>query len=154
MYIVSGTVEEAIYEISVQRRLAHVQQTGRNERVGNGKKRSIKLDSFASTPLNRSRDATPAAGLEERTLDAANSLELQTAPLAQLLTSGQTGGEVVNKEDLWGCLFGKKRGTVNRTPETVEAMMARDETGAGAAELGRFLREEAATARNQEESAS
>lgn len=38
-------------------------------------------------------------------LDNGNSMELQHAPLAKLLTKGRTGGEVVDKNDLWSCLF-------------------------------------------------
>ncbi|KAF2015869.1 ATP-dependent DNA helicase [Aaosphaeria arxii CBS 175.79] len=84
MYLVSDTVEEAIYDISVGRRLEHM-----------GK-------SSAST----SGSATPI--LQEKTLDAANSLELEAAPVKQLLRK-KGDGEVVQAEDLWNCLFGKPR---------------------------------------------
>lgn len=47
--------------------------------------------------------------LLEETLDAANSLELQQVSLSKLLTKGSSGGEVVEKEDLWSCLFDKVR---------------------------------------------
>jgi len=84
MYLISDTVEEAIYDISVARRLAHM---GRNA-------------------SSRSGSATPA--LQEKTLDAANSMELEATPLKQLL--GKKGdGEVVLADDLWTCLFGKPR---------------------------------------------
>lgn len=78
MYLVSGTVEESIYDISVSRRMLHV-----------------------------SRGAPQASGIEllEETIDAANSLELQQAPLSKLLTKGSSGGELVDKEDLWNCFF-------------------------------------------------
>jgi len=80
MYLVSGTVEESIYDISVSRRMLHV-----------------------------SRGALQASvTLLEETIDAANSLELQQAPLSKLLTRGSSGGELVDKEDLWNCLFRKK----------------------------------------------
>ncbi|KAF2876549.1 ATP-dependent DNA helicase [Massariosphaeria phaeospora] len=83
MYLVSDTVEEAIYDISVSRRLAHI---GEGENAG----------------------ATTSPALQEQTLDAANSLEMEAAPLKQLL--GQKGdGEVVQVDDLWHCLFGKTR---------------------------------------------
>lgn len=80
MYLVSGTVEESIYDISVSRRLLHV-----------------------------SKDApqSSAAELLEETIEAANSLELQQAPLSKLLTKGSGGGEVVEEDDLWNCLFRK-----------------------------------------------
>jgi len=98
MYLVSDTVEEAIYDISVKRRMAHMQRT-------------------TSAPLG-SRSMTPA-GIEEGTLDAANSLELQTAPVSQLLTKGRSGGEVVNKSDLWSCLFAK----VNRQRGAIDGVL-------------------------------
>ena len=85
MYLVNDTVEEAIYEISVARRLAHVQS-----RQGKGKSRS-----------------TTPAGLAENAIDAANSEELQSAPLSKLLNVGKGGGETVGNDDLWQCLFGK-----------------------------------------------
>lgn len=82
MYLVSGTVEESIYDISVSRRMLHV-----------------------------SRGGSPASSTEllEETIDAANSLELQQAPLSKLLTKGSSGGELVDKEDLWNCLFRKAK---------------------------------------------
>lgn len=90
MYLVSDTVEEAIYDISVARRLEHM---GRETDSSSG-------------------SATPA--LPEKTLDAANSMELESAPLKQLL--GKKGeGEVVLEDDLWTCLFGKPRKDT-RTP--------------------------------------
>ncbi|KAI9880421.1 MAG: hypothetical protein M1830_003461 [Pleopsidium flavum] len=85
MYLVSGTVEESIYDISVSRRMLH---------MGKG-----------------ARDAPRASVPEllEETIDAANSLELQQAPLCKLLTKGSSGGELVEKEDLWNCLFRKAK---------------------------------------------
>jgi E3 ubiquitin-protein ligase SHPRH len=84
MYLISDTVEEAIYDISVARRLDHMGQSA----------------------SSRSGSATPA--LQEKTLDAANSVELESTPLKQLL--GKRGeGEVVLADDLWTCLFGKPR---------------------------------------------
>ncbi|KAI5358615.1 putative helicase, Zinc finger, RING-type, Zinc finger, RING/FYVE/PHD-type [Septoria linicola] len=85
MYLINDTVEEAIYELSVARRMTHVQ----------------------SRQKQSSRSATPAP-LAEHAIDAANSEELQSAPLSKLLVAGKGGGEVVNKDDLWQCLFGKK----------------------------------------------
>jgi E3 ubiquitin-protein ligase SHPRH len=86
MYLINDTVEEAIYEISVQRRLAHVQSRDRSKKT--------------------SREATPGA-LQEKAIEVANSEELQSAALSTLLTAGKTGGEVVGSGDLWKCLFGK-----------------------------------------------
>jgi E3 ubiquitin-protein ligase SHPRH len=77
MFLVEDTVEEAIYEISVKRRLAHIQGSD-TTRTGAGR-------------------------VEEQALDAANSQELQAAPLAKLMNKGQSEGEIVDKDDLWIC---------------------------------------------------
>ncbi|EOD47563.1 putative snf2 family helicase protein [Neofusicoccum parvum UCRNP2] len=120
MYLTVDTVEENIYEISVQRRLEHM--------AGQIKGKS------------RSGSATPV--LQEKVLDAANSLELQQAPISKLLVQKKGGGEVVSKEDVWSCLFGDGR--------------QRRTKGAGAAalemevEVGRFLRAEAADSRSRQ----
>ncbi|KAF2441144.1 hypothetical protein P171DRAFT_434827 [Karstenula rhodostoma CBS 690.94] len=91
MYIVGNTVEEAIYDISVKRRLEHV---GRD--AG-----------------SRSGSATPAVNEQviERNLDVANSEEIKMAALSKLVREGNQG-EVVVEDDLWKCLFGKPRNTV------------------------------------------
>lgn len=109
MYLINGTVEEAIYEISVKRRLEHVQSRQR------GKNKPEK---------------------QETAIEDANSEELQVAPLTKLLATGKSGGELVGKEDLWQCLFGKAR-------------KGQGEAGSEAlqAEVGRHLRGEAAEGR-------
>ena len=45
----------------------------------------------------------------EQTIEAANSYELQQAPLDKLLARGPGGGELVQRDDLWECLFGNPR---------------------------------------------
>ena len=80
MYIVGNTVEKSIYDMAVNRRLAHM---GRS-----------------SGKVKRSEDAS----LENK-IDAANTMELEETLLGNLLTKGSSGGEVVGKEDLWNCLF-------------------------------------------------
>lgn len=109
MYLISDTVEEAIYDISVARRLEHI-----------GRSRTNKSRSGSMTPM-----------LQEETLDAANSAELQAAPLKQLLRK-KGDGEIVQADDIWRCLFGKPR----KLPEPVLEM-----------EVGRHLRVEAAEER-------
>ncbi|KAH6867070.1 SNF2 family N-terminal domain-containing protein, partial [Alternaria rosae] len=88
MYLVSNTVEEAIYDISVARRLEHISN-----------------NTLSKTPM-QSYPTTPA--IKEQTLDAANSAEFQAAPVKQLLRK-KGEGEVVKEDDLWHCLFGKQR---------------------------------------------
>jgi E3 ubiquitin-protein ligase SHPRH len=86
MYLVNDTVEEAIYEISVTRRLEH---------MGNRSQ-------------SRSRAGTATPLLQEKTLEAANSMEMEAAPLKRLLRK-KGDGEIVQVNDLWSCLFGKPR---------------------------------------------
>ncbi|KAI9704287.1 MAG: hypothetical protein M1836_007148 [Candelina mexicana] len=90
-YLVNDTVEESIYDISVSRRLTHVGQV----------------------TSNSSKQVAANLDLLESSIDAANSLAMQQAPLSNLLSKGPSGGEMVEKDDLWDCLFkkAKKRGS-------------------------------------------
>jgi E3 ubiquitin-protein ligase SHPRH len=92
LYLVDGTVEESIHELSVRRRMEHI---GQSNALVNGKGKG------------KERDDTPAELMDTK-FEEANSRELQDARLAGLLAKGGKGGEVVAKEDLWDCLFGKK----------------------------------------------
>jgi E3 ubiquitin-protein ligase SHPRH len=83
LYIVDGTVEQSIYDLSVQRRMEHM---GRNLK-------------------GKSKESTPE--LLDSNLDAANSLEMQQAQLSKLMGKGGISGEAVDKKDLWTCLFGQ-----------------------------------------------
>ena len=74
--------------------------------------------------------------LPETAIDAANSEELQSAPLSKLLVAGKGGGEVVGNEYLWQCLFGKAAAAAAAKP-SVEVEAA----------VGRHLRAEAAVLR-------
>ncbi|EME39624.1 hypothetical protein DOTSEDRAFT_75316 [Dothistroma septosporum NZE10] len=120
MYLINDTVEEAIYEMSVARRQAHVQ---------------ARLQSKRS---ETSRSSTPAP-LQENAIDAANSDELQSAPLTKLLVPGKGGGEMVGNDDLWQCLFGKAQ----KTPKNAAHQQA-----------GRQLRAEAAEQRTEGEASA
>lgn len=115
MYIVNDTVEEAIYDISVKRRLAHI----RSDVVGDDhhhhhhhSSSSASAGSSISTsvePAQASRDTDnkpTEATIMESDIDAANSLELrQAAPLKHLVAKGRGGGEFVDNAYLWRCLF-------------------------------------------------
>ncbi|KIW50699.1 hypothetical protein PV05_09487 [Exophiala xenobiotica] len=148
MYLIADTVEESIYDISVARRLAHLKSNtdtaNHDKSKGKGKKPTINNSrSGTATPATTTTN-TNAASLQENAIDAANSMELQAADLSRLLTAGKNGGEVVDKEDLWACLFGrvKKR-------EEVMGRLA-DSQPAGS-EMGRLLRAEAAQRRSDED---
>jgi len=119
MYLIGDTVEEAIYEISVARRLAHMQ-----------KATSTKKES------QRPKSATPALG--EAAIDAANSLELQQAPVSKLLVQGKGDGEVVPNDDLWSCLFSRSAKSQRQQQQPI-VVSAELET-----EVARHLRGEAA----------
>ncbi|KAL1881049.1 hypothetical protein Plec18167_003591 [Paecilomyces lecythidis] len=122
MYLVSDTVEETIYDISVSRRLAHIVQREKEKE--------------AQSPPTKRRSVPAIEDLTETAIDSANSLELQDATLSRLMTGGSAGGEMVRKDDLWQCLFGKA--TRSGTPgHSLEAER----------EVGRFLRAEAAEER-------
>jgi E3 ubiquitin-protein ligase SHPRH len=82
LYIVDGTVEESIYNLSVQRRMEHMGRTAKG----------------------KSKESTPE--LIDASLEAANSLELQQASLSKLMGKGPSAGETVATGDLWQCLFG------------------------------------------------
>lgn len=82
LYIVEGTVEESIHNLSVQRRMEHMGQNLKG----------------------KSKESTPE--LLDAKLEAANSMELQQASLSRLMGKGSISGEVVDQNDLWTCLFG------------------------------------------------
>lgn len=113
MYLVEGTVEKAIYEISVERRMSHIGHTG-------------------PTASTKTADNV---GIDEDQIEAANSLELQQAPLSRLLAKGQHGGEAVDNDDLWRCLFKQKPQSGPSLPMEMEQ------------EVGRHLRATAAEQR-------
>jgi len=106
MYLINDTVEEAIYEISVSRRLAHMSTGGGSSSSSSSSSRAV------------SGRSTPA--LQENALDKANSLELQQASISSLLSKGKSGGEFVEKDDLWNCLFGKPRREARALPEELQ----------------------------------
>jgi E3 ubiquitin-protein ligase SHPRH len=91
LYLVDGTVEESIYKLSVKRRMEHIGQTISSKKQKNGK--------------GKAKELTPDELLDTN-LEEANSMELQQASLTGLLAKEGKGGEMVEKEDLWDCLFG------------------------------------------------
>ncbi|OQE14245.1 hypothetical protein PENSTE_c037G08238 [Penicillium steckii] len=129
MYLVSGTVEESIYDLSVTRRLAHILEkekqeqktTSNNNDTGSGNEESLISD------------------LTETAIDSANSMELQDASLTNLMDNGYSGGEMVKKDDLWQCLFG------NSSLKDGDGRSTDAER-----EVGRFLRGEAAEQRRDD----
>ncbi|KAJ5536839.1 hypothetical protein N7513_010025 [Penicillium frequentans] len=127
MYLVSGTVEESIYELSVARRLAHIIEKEKQEKSA----RSTFPEDFDESLIN---------DLTETAIDSANSMEIQDAGLTNLMTSGASGGELVKKDDLWQCLFGNAVSKEDDNDGSAEAER----------EVSRFLRGEAAYQRRDE----
>lgn len=108
MYLVEDTVEKSIYDISVSRRLVHMGH---------------------SDVIDSSSDEK---NLESK-IEAANTLELEQTPFANLLTKGSSGGEMVGKDDLWNCLFRQKSGQMGRLSRETERLVGR-QLGAAVAE--------------------
>ena len=84
MYLIEGTVEKSIYDISVQRRM---------DLIGQVKAPKVMKDE---------------QGALEGQLEAANTLELEQNSISHLLSKGSSGGEWVQKEDLWNSLFASR----------------------------------------------
>lgn len=104
LYIVDGTVEESIYNLSVRRRMEHMHRhgtkvtTARGTNNRKGKNREPASSSSSDTALQ--------ADEEDEMIEAANSMELEHASLSNLMGRDKRQGEAVDKADLWECLFG------------------------------------------------
>lgn len=96
LYLVDGTVEESIHQLSVKRRMEHI-----GKRITRVK--------------GKEHEVAPEDALDSK-LEEVNSIELQQASLTGLLAKGDKLGEMVMKEDLWDCLFGgrQKKGTASK----------------------------------------
>ncbi|KAF7597423.1 proteasome component M29 [Aspergillus hancockii] len=78
MYLVSDTVEESIYDLSVSRRLTHIVQKGK-----------------AAQPSEDFRNERAVVkNLTEVAIDSANSLEIQDAALSKLMTGARSASIV------------------------------------------------------------
>ncbi|OJD16070.1 hypothetical protein AJ78_03743 [Emergomyces pasteurianus Ep9510] len=134
MYLVSDSVEESIYDISVSRRLAHIAR----KRKQHGKKPGDE-DSGMGEDGEREGDGDEFMSIET-VIDAANSLELQDAQLGNLMAGNAAEGERVPEDDLWQCLFAKtsRRSKYRGDGGNVDAVQD---------EVDRLLREEAAEGR-------
>lgn len=83
LYVVQGTVEESIYDLSVRRRMEHM-GTKQAETIRSSEPDIVNITNF----------------------DEANTLELEQASLSKLLSKDKAAGEMVGRDDLWQCLFG------------------------------------------------
>ena len=110
VYVVENTVEKSIYDISVERRLAHISH-GNERRVIEGEDES---------------------NVTEGQIEAANTLELEGATLGNLLSKGKAGGELVSRDDLWNCLFRQKPIQAQAVSPAVEVEVGRQLRAAAA----------------------
>ena len=119
MYLVEGTVEKAIYDLSVRRRIAHIgKESQKSSRKG-----------------KRRADTDGSSDITEDKVEAVDAAEMQDNPLARILKKGSEGGEIVGKDDLWTCLFGYKQAPkMNMVPAL--AGMADDEQAGEEGEEG------------------
>lgn len=101
MYLIEGTVEKSIYDISVQRRMALMGQV---------------------KPPETERDGPAAL---EGQLEAANTMELEQNPISHLLAKGSSGGELVQKGDLWNALFASRPRSVGTSSPQAERTVTR-----------------------------
>ncbi|KAK4177648.1 putative SNF2 family helicase/ATPase [Triangularia setosa] len=124
LYLVEGTVEEGIYDLSVRRRLEHIGSRDHGRGQENGKEKDVGV----------------GVGVD---LEEANSMEMQQAKLGRLMgRDGVIAGEVVEGKDLWSCLFGHlKRGQQqNGDRQLVENLVTRGFLAAEAAEERMVIR--------------
>ena len=87
----------------MQRRLAHIGDQSK----GKGKQKDVHDDVKKTNEFD-----------EE--IEAADAAEMQDKPLTHLLRKGKEGGEIVGKEDLWACLFGRNRSGEEDSPFDLE----------------------------------
>lgn len=88
MYLVEGTVEKAIYDLGLKRRLELIGEQENNNDTRN-----------------------------DEDVQAADAEDMNDKPLNTLLDKGGEGGEIVEKDDLWQCLFGANRFKPRDVPE-------------------------------------
>lgn len=100
VYVVEGTVEQSVYDISVARRMKQIGERSK--------------------------------GIMDSQIEAADTLELEGVALGKLLSSGRSGGEVVDQGDLWHCLFRHRPGHIQNPSPTAEREVGRPVRAAAA----------------------
>ncbi|KAH9428097.1 hypothetical protein MCOR27_004311 [Pyricularia oryzae] len=103
LYMVEGTVEPTIYNLSVQRRLEHMDRVMKE-------------------------NADDGCFMDEKAVEAANSLEMQQASLTKLMRKekGTAAGEEIPADDLWTCIFGHVKKAENDGEEEEEDRLRND----------------------------
>ncbi|KAI9744313.1 MAG: hypothetical protein M1818_002465 [Claussenomyces sp. TS43310] len=150
LYLIDGTVEESIYAMSVRRRFEHMAGGQTLEQPCKGEGNGKSKDKGKAIDLPQPPDDQQ---LLDSSIEAANSLELQQAPLANLLTKGKLGGEVVDQSDLWECLFGNAQNREARRVAGARRRVTAEVRGDKEREVRRFLGAHAAESRVNDEDA-
>jgi E3 ubiquitin-protein ligase SHPRH len=102
LYLVDGTVEESIYNLSVERRMQHMgYHHNHNDDGGKGTESAAGDGTDTADGIN--------LNTSEADLDAANTFELEHATLSKLMSKNRAFGETIPTEDLWKCLFGNRQ---------------------------------------------
>ncbi|KAF3181411.1 hypothetical protein EYR41_004936 [Orbilia oligospora] len=133
LYVIGNTVEEGVWRLSTKRRVEMLEEKGSPQK----KRRKLQDQEQPDRKgKRRARDVEiETRRLEEDLevqLEITNSLQLQEGTVGSMVEKGQNGGEIVNSDHLWGCLFG-----VQRKDKTVEIEGVRREQVIAAREEGR-----------------
>lgn len=107
MTLIADSVEEAVYNLSIGRRLEHVAQ-----QIRDSEERQTNNSALAQQQQN------------DQAIVAANSAELQSVPVARLLVKGIKSGELVAQNDVWTCLFSQNK-TGTRVNDSLRTEMDR-----------------------------
>lgn len=89
----------------------------------------------------------------DASFEAANTLELEHAALSKLMSKDRTAGEMIDKTDLWECLFGNIREAEEHVESDASAVNGRDGAGDGRFQdqaVLSYMAAEAASARKGE----
>ncbi|KAF3481697.1 uncharacterized protein GIQ15_04456 [Arthroderma uncinatum] len=164
MYLVANTVEEAIYQTSVTRRLAHIARR-RQERLKKKGSRhfltssshlsedhqnfddyhDLGIDGDADVNGDTASSLINLRHLDENVLESANSHEMEDVTPGNLLSGPGADGERVGDSDIWQCLFGNQRRKGTAANEVVDA----EAIEAVENDVGRALRANAADTRRR-----
>ncbi|KAK6511367.1 hypothetical protein TWF481_000285 [Arthrobotrys musiformis] len=135
LYVIGNTVEEGVWRVSTKRRVEMLE--------GDGTPRKKKRKTFHQPDevvdkkgKRRAKDVEMELAHDEEELEVqlefTNSLQLQEGTVNSMVERGNNGGEIVDSDHLWGCLFGAKR-----NDRRVEIEGVRREQVVSAREAGR-----------------
>ncbi|KAK6334769.1 hypothetical protein TWF718_010216 [Orbilia javanica] len=133
LYVIGNTVEEGVWRVSTKRRIDMLEEKGSPSKKKRKAEEKLKTDRKGK---RRAKDVDIEMQREEEELEVqlefTNSLQLQEGTVSSMIERGQNGGEIVDSNDLWGCLFG-----IRRKDRRVEIEGVRREQVVSAREEGR-----------------